>query len=307
MEIEKIVELYLEQIDYDSKDPDTTIRNFDLHVFDYQLAEENNIDLILIKKTIFEKILQDKINELDEMRSNEYMLPPLDGLYSCLICSPDYYSKEILKKIIKSPELFDSILQTDALFNKDLCSDIKELTEKGIIVENFDSIYNSLYVSLIHNIDSMQFALRRFKKMEENSEAIGIKWLDLLTSRQNKTDVNRLRQNVTLWNPLNKGTIIKMKADVLQYFKSIGFYPNEEEKIGLIELAIKNNNKDVISLFLKEGFNQEELNKEQYLLSYKEYKNETTEMITAFFEKKELFEITTQNLDIESKKNQRRL
>ena len=29
MEIEKIVELYLEQIDYDSRDPDTTIRNFD--------------------------------------------------------------------------------------------------------------------------------------------------------------------------------------------------------------------------------------------------------------------------------------
>ena len=61
MEIEKIVELYLEQIDYDSADPDTTIRNFDLHVFDYQLAKENNIDLILIKKIIFEKILQEQL------------------------------------------------------------------------------------------------------------------------------------------------------------------------------------------------------------------------------------------------------
>lgn len=307
MEIEKIVELYLEQIDYDSTDPDTTIRNFDLHVFDYQLAEENNIDLILIKKIIFEKILQDKINELEEIRSDDYMLPPLEGLYSCMICSPEYYSKEILKKIIKCPELFDSILQTDVLFNKNLCADIKELTEKGIIEKDFDSIYNSLYVSLINNIDFMQFALRRFKKMEENSEAIGIKWLDLLTSRQNKTDVNRLRKNVTLWNPLNKGTIIKMKADVLQYFKSIDFYPNEEEKTSLIELAIKNNNKEVISLFLKEGFNEEETDKEKYLSSYKEYKNETTEIITAFFEKKELFETINKNVGLDNRKNQKRL
>lgn len=307
MKTEKIVDLYLEQIDYDSEDPDTTIRNFEQHVFDYQLIEEKNIDIMLIKKIIFEKIVQDKINELDESRSEEYMQPPLEGLYSYMICSPEYYSEKMLKKIIQCPELFDSVLHTDILFNKDLCADVKKLIENGTIKEEFDSIYNSLYVSLINNISYKNFAVNRFKKMEHNSEAIGIKWLELLSSRQKDKHINSLRKKLTLWNPLNKETIINIKSDMLQYFKSIGFYPNEEEKIGLIELAIKNNNKDVISLFLKEGFSEIETDKEKYLSSYKEYKNETTEIITAFFEKKELFQITTQNLEIENKKNQRRL